>query len=332
MNFDLTGVADAARTGYGWAVGGVDGNQNDTGFYHFISLTEASAEGVAAAGPITLTAPATPQITNVVSNNYNSPNYSGGNFTPVRAEAFVSVTNGIVEHFAGGDGFDNWNADAAGVENDFVGLTYNTRVRFDTVTVELGNQFDDGGDWESTPKVYILKHPVDTNNVAPETDPANWLELPAVAETTGHVFSPIVVPGDGGTISLDLTALNAAQRTGWGFAVGGVDGNHRESDGAWNFVSFTEVMATGAVALTGDANGDDLVNIFDINLVSSQWGTFGPEADVNYDGIVNIFDINLISSTWGSGAATAVPEPGSLLLTLLGLVSLGFAWIRRKSC
>ena len=52
--------------------------------------------------------------------------------------------------------------------------------------------------------------------------------------------------------------------------------------------------------------------------------------DANGDGTVNIFDINLISSNWGAmGAATAVPEPSSwVLLSLAAMIGL---W-RRPRC
>ena len=74
-------------------------------------------------------------------------------------------------------------------------------------------------------------------------------------------------------------------------------------------------------------NGDGVVDIFDINLVSANWGTpGGPTGDANGDGNVDIFDINLISANWtpapAPGGAAAVPEPSSVILATLGL--LGF--------
>lgn len=92
----------------------------------------------------------------------------------------------------------------------------------------------------------------------------------------------------------------------------------------WNLVGqglFSNPVLYQAV-LAGDANADKIVNIFDINLISSNWNTAGPNGDVNYDGIVNIFDINYVSSHWANtlsgGAATAVPEPSSWVLLSLG--------------
>jgi len=91
---------------------------------------------------------------------------------------------------------------------------------------------------------------------------------------------------------------------------------------------FTTVTA----AVLGDANRDGLVNIFDINAISSKWNTPGPTGDVNGDSIVNIFDINAVSSHWlqtnpdgpttGLAAANAVPEPASMISLAIGALLL----------
>jgi len=69
-----------------------------------------------------------------------------------------------------------------------------------------------------------------------------------------------------------------------------------------------------------DVNMDGFVNIFDINLVSANWGGSGPDGDANKDGTVNIFDINLISANWDP---TAVPVPEPSTIVLLGLAAAG---------
>lgn len=90
-----------------------------------------------------------------------------------------------------------------------------------------------------------------------------------------------------------------------------------------------QIVALGSVAPgPGDVNFDGLVNIFDINLISSHWNEAGPTADANHDGIVNIFDINLVSSNWTAGGTTAVPEPSTFaLLAAAGIA--GAFWYRR---
>jgi hypothetical protein len=245
IRLDLSGIPAADRTGWGWAVGGVDGNANASGIFNFVSLTEVAATGVAASAP-PIPQPATPVPVNVVTNAANSVARNNVGLTNWRGQAFASVVNGVIQHDNGGDGFDTFQGDAAGTLTDFVGLQYSSMYRFDTLTAELAIQFGDGGDWETTPKIYILKNPVDTNATRPETDPTNWREITGAMETTGHVFSPLVTPGDGGTVRFDLSSIPAADRTGWGWAIGGVDGNANMS-GVVNFVSVTELSATGAL-------------------------------------------------------------------------------------
>lgn len=76
----------------------------------------------------------------------------------------------------------------------------------------------------------------------------------------------------------------------------------------------------GPGTLPGDVNFDGVVNIFDINLVSANWGGTGPTGDANKDGTVNIFDINLVSANWTPTGGAAVPEPSTIVLLALGMV------------
>jgi hypothetical protein len=251
IRLDLSAIPAAARTGWGWAVGGVDGNQRASdGLFNFISLTEAFAEGVPAAPPPAPALPLSPVPVNVLANSYNSPGRNGDDRVgPFRGQVLASVTNGVIDRNLpaaqlGLDGFDTFSADTAGTTTDFVGLQYAGQYRFDRLTVELGRQFGDGGDWEATPRVFILKNPVDTNTAPPEGDPANWVELTGVSETTGHAFSSLVTPGPGGTVSFDLSGVPAALRTGYGWAIGGVDGN-QNANGVINFISVSEVSVSG---------------------------------------------------------------------------------------
>ena len=85
--------------------------------------------------------------------------------------------------------------------------------------------------------------------------------------------------------------------------------------------------------LRGDVNFDGLVDIFDINVVSSHWNGNGPLGDANGDGVVDIFDINAISSHWGdtvNGGATAVPEPSSAALAVVAAM-LALTFVSRHA-
>jgi len=80
-------------------------------------------------------------------------------------------------------------------------------------------------------------------------------------------------------------------------------------------------------------NFDGLVDVFDINFVSSHWDGTGPEADANGDGAVNIFDINLISANWTPDAPSAtspVPEPNAAALGVTALMACTFWQISRR--
>ena len=129
-----------------------------------------------------------------------------------RANALTVLTNGVVDRGAL-DRIDTWNSDDIANTLDFVGLQYASPNRFDSITIELGNQFGDGGDWEAMPNVYILKNPT---LVGESTEPnlsPNWVQVTGAIETAGHVFTPLVVPGSpttNGTIRLDLSGIPAA--------------------------------------------------------------------------------------------------------------------------
>jgi Planctomycete extracellular len=76
-------------------------------------------------------------------------------------------------------------------------------------------------------------------------------------------------------------------------------------------VSASDTWIANIPELMGDANGDGVVNIFDINLVSAHWGEMGPLGDANHDNMVNIFDINLVSANWGMGGGGAGGDGGA---------------------
>ncbi len=106
---------------------------------------------VASCGDVALSDPLVPN--QIFSNTYHVTAVSGsdGSLEDTQAGALTAATNGVIEYAIGNgqiDGFDTWQSDNTGVGTDFVGLGYESPAAFEILTVELGNQFVDGGDWE----------------------------------------------------------------------------------------------------------------------------------------------------------------------------------------
>jgi len=175
--------------------------------------------------------------TNIVANAYQQG----------RPAALTRSTDGVVINDANVTTWTTYGSIAG--STDFVGLGYAQPQVFGMVKVDLGYQFGDGGDWSAQPTVFILKNPMDTNQKWPETDPLDWVAVPASLVSANifdiNVDQPVdTVPLINSPIVFDLSHLPLAERTGWGWAVGGVPGN---GPGA-QFVSLAEARAFGAAA------------------------------------------------------------------------------------
>ena len=51
----------------------------------------------------------------------------------------------------------------------------------------------------------------------------------------------------------------------------------------------------------GDVNCDDVIDIIDVQLVASAFGTNTPAYDFDNSGQVDVFDIQLVASRWQVG-------------------------------
>ena len=72
-------------------------------------------------------------------------------------------------------------------------------------------------------------------------------------------------------------------------------------------VTVTEAATKPATKLTGDVNGDGVVNIFDLVIAAGSFGKTGVGimGDVNDDGGVNIFDLVIVAGNFGQSLLAA---------------------------
>lgn len=75
---------------------------------------------------------------------------------------------------------------------------------------------------------------------------------------------------------------------------------------------YLAVHQSSAATLVGDLNNDGVVNVFDLSIMLSDWGTANTTVDLNNDGSVNVFDLSTLLSHWGQTAApTPTPTPSN---------------------
>ncbi len=86
-----------------------------------------------------------------------------------------------------------------------------------------------------------------------------------------------------------------------------------------------------APALAGDTNGDNRVDLEDLNAVRNNFGAAGVDVagDANGDALVDLSDLNLVRNNFGASLPGApVPEPAGWALALLA--AMGFAFWKRR--
>ncbi|MCX6810980.1 MAG: hypothetical protein NTY30_04620 [Candidatus Berkelbacteria bacterium] len=54
------------------------------------------------------------------------------------------------------------------------------------------------------------------------------------------------------------------------------------------------------VRKSGDANGDNAIDLLDLSILATWWGTTNTDADFNHDGTVDLLDLSILASAWGT--------------------------------
>ncbi len=112
-----------------------------------------------------------------------------------------------------------------------------------------------------------------------------WVEVGSGLDSVGAANSP-----------------SALASTGRGLMLGGsftAVGNF-EAPGAGTATAIAEWVINCDTECAGDANGDNVVNLADLNLVLANFGNATSNGDVNGDGNVNLADLNLVLANFGN--------------------------------
>jgi len=89
------------------------------------------------------------------------------------------------------------------------------------------------------------------------------------------------------------------------------------------YLIFTSRAAT---TLTADFNNDNIVNVFDLSILASNWGKTGATkatGDTNGDGAVNIFDLSKLAGEWGQTVTPTGQPANSINVKDYGVVGDG---------
>jgi hypothetical protein len=119
-----------------------------------------------------------------------------------------------------------------------------------------------------------------------------------------------------------MITINAPVDSGWTFG----DLEHLEDT-----IILKNLTATSVVLFEGDANGDKVVDIDDLNIFKAQFGgewnsVVNEDPDFNNDGLVTLADFAILRANWGGSSSaptapsdlSATPEPATMTVLVFG--------------
>ncbi|MCC6683151.1 MAG: PEP-CTERM sorting domain-containing protein [Phycisphaeraceae bacterium] len=174
-------------------------------------------------------------------------------------------------------------------------------------------------------------------------------------DTAFHEYQLVYSPGAGGSLgNVDLFvdgSLQLADIGGYSAIMGNQvwfgDSSSSASGGGTLYVNRLSFTTHDPTYHPGDANGDGMVNLADLQILGDNWQSSTAtwaEADFTGDGVVNLADLQIVGDNWGYGATpdiafddahslttVLVPEPGTLILLAGGLLGLCLRNARAQS-
>lgn len=146
---------------------------------------------------------------------------------------------------------------------------------------------------------------VDNSDRTPPSAPANL-------RSTGNTYTSVALAWDASTDNVGVTGYRLSRNgtvvyTGTALAFDDTGLTSGTSytytvvavDAANNVSSATTISASSKVQKVGDVNADDLINVYDLSLLLSKWGTNDSACDLNKDNLVNVYDLSMLLSNWG---------------------------------
>ncbi|MEA1950793.1 MAG: hypothetical protein U9N87_05380 [Planctomycetota bacterium] len=98
-------------------------------------------------------------------------------------------------------------------------------------------------------------------------------------------------------------------------------------------MGYDNIMISATTDHPGDANDDGVVDVSDLGILATNYGTIGgagwANADFNGDGNVDVSDLGVLASNYDTTSATSIPEP-SVMVLLMSLLLVATACRVRK--